>query len=155
MAFLFKSKKNQERNVNSRDGPPGSSPQVQGAAGRIAREEKGSRSTPTGSLNSFDEGTPSPDAEKYAVRRGQEPPQAQQPQQVSDLPVSSFIWFSISSFLDHTQHPTSNSQLSSRNTFGPNSENDANEYTKKVSQRSSTAERKCFIISLVAATPNT
>ncbi|XDG07746.1 hypothetical protein ABKA04_007361 [Annulohypoxylon sp. FPYF3050] len=86
MAFLFKSKKNQERNVNSRDGPPGSSPQVQGAAGRIAREEKGSRSTPTGSLNSFDEGTPSPDAEKYAVRRGQEPPQAQQPQQVSDLP---------------------------------------------------------------------
>ncbi|KAI2466774.1 hypothetical protein F4781DRAFT_339400 [Annulohypoxylon bovei var. microspora] len=87
MAFLFKSKKNQERNVNSRDGPPGSSPQVQGAAGRIAREEKTSRSTPTGSLNSFDEGTPSPDtAEKYAVRRAQDTSLAQQLPQVSDLP---------------------------------------------------------------------
>ncbi|KAI4866169.1 hypothetical protein F4820DRAFT_265571 [Hypoxylon rubiginosum] len=87
MAFLFKSKKNQDRNLQSRDGPPGSSPQFQGAAGRIVREEKNSRSTPTGSVNSLDESTPSPDTEKYAARRGQEPPQAiQQPQQASDLP---------------------------------------------------------------------
>ncbi|KAI1654095.1 hypothetical protein F4813DRAFT_234844 [Daldinia decipiens] len=104
MAFLFKSKKNQDRNVQSRDGGPGSSPPVQSPAGRIAREEKHSRSTPTGSLNSFDESTPSPDAEKHAARRGQDlalqmqqpqpqqqqppPPQSQQQQQQagSDLP---------------------------------------------------------------------
>ncbi|KAI1408582.1 hypothetical protein F5Y13DRAFT_204742 [Hypoxylon sp. FL1857] len=89
MAFLFKSKKNQDRNLQSREGPPGGSPQMQSAAGRIAREEKHSRSTPTGSVNSFEESTPSPDAEKYAARRGQEPSQQmQQPQQqqVSDLP---------------------------------------------------------------------
>ncbi|KAK6952034.1 hypothetical protein Daesc_006562 [Daldinia eschscholtzii] len=104
MAFLFKSKKNQDRNVQSRDGAPGSSPPVQSPAGRIAREEKHSRSTPTGSLNSFDENTPSPDAEKYTARRGQDPsqqmqqpqqsqpqqqqppPQQQQQQQASDLP---------------------------------------------------------------------
>ncbi|OTB02905.1 hypothetical protein M426DRAFT_61449 [Hypoxylon sp. CI-4A] len=90
MAFLFKSKKNQDRSLQSREGAPGGSP-VQGHAGRIVREEKTSRSTPTGSLNSFDESTPSPDAEKYAARRGQEPPQqvqqVQQPQQqASDLP---------------------------------------------------------------------
>lgn len=70
-----------------------------GPAGRIVREEKSShtRSTPTGSLNSFDEATPSPDTDKYAGRRGQEPPQQmpqmqsppqQPPQQSSDLPVS-------------------------------------------------------------------
>ncbi|KAI1466509.1 uncharacterized protein F4812DRAFT_81274 [Daldinia caldariorum] len=105
MAFLFKSKKNQDRNVQSREGAPGSSPPVQSPASRIAREEKHSRSTPTGSLNSFDENTPSPDAEKY-VRRGQDPSQQmqqpqqpqsqssppqqlqQQQQQTSDLPVS-------------------------------------------------------------------
>ncbi|KAI2637729.1 hypothetical protein GGS26DRAFT_425508 [Hypomontagnella submonticulosa] len=89
MAFLFKSKKNQDRNLQSRDGPPGGSPPIQGAAGRIAREEKNSRSTPTGSVNSFDEGTPSPDAEKHAARRGQDPSQQMQQlqqQQMSDLP---------------------------------------------------------------------
>ncbi|KAI1803909.1 hypothetical protein F4811DRAFT_311318 [Daldinia bambusicola] len=86
MAFLFKSKKNQDRNVQSREGAPGSSPPVQSPAGRIAREEKHSRSTPTGSLNSFDENTPSPDAEKYA-RRGQDPSQQmQQPQQPQSQP---------------------------------------------------------------------
>jgi hypothetical protein len=104
MAFLFKSKKNQERSTPSREGGPPVS------ATRIAREEKGARATPTGSLNSLDEGSPGPDLEKYAVRRGPEqsspqqpPPQAQQqqqqpppppqqqqapPQQQSDLPVS-------------------------------------------------------------------
>ncbi|KAI1105965.1 hypothetical protein F4804DRAFT_80285 [Jackrogersella minutella] len=87
MAFLFKSKKNQDRSLQSREGPPGPAPPVQGAAGRIVREEKGSRSTPTGSLNSFDEGTPSPDTEKYGARRGPDPSQqAQITQQPSDLP---------------------------------------------------------------------
>lgn len=86
MAFLFKSKKNQQdRALQSRDGPP-----VSGgisAAARVGREEKSSRSTPTGSLNSLDEsGSPNQDLEKYAVRRAPEP--AQQPPLQSDLPVS-------------------------------------------------------------------
>ncbi|KXJ94043.1 hypothetical protein Micbo1qcDRAFT_187874 [Microdochium bolleyi] len=57
MAFLFKSKKNADRNTQSRDGA---------AAG--ARGDKVSRSTPTGSLNSFDDGSPSADPEKFAAR---------------------------------------------------------------------------------------
>ncbi|KAI1335334.1 hypothetical protein F5Y15DRAFT_428353 [Xylariaceae sp. FL0016] len=90
MAFLFKSKKNQDRNVSSRDGPPGSANSLQGQAGRIAREEK-QRSTPTGSLNSLDEGSASPDVDKYAARRTAPQEQAQQlqqqpSQQMSDLP---------------------------------------------------------------------
>ncbi|KAI1329921.1 hypothetical protein F5Y16DRAFT_59807 [Xylariaceae sp. FL0255] len=91
MAFLFKSKKNnQDRNISSRDGPPVSSG-MQSPAGRVARDEKhGARSTPTGSLNSFDEGPGgSPDAEKYAARRAQQQEGAQQSQpqqQISDLP---------------------------------------------------------------------
>ncbi|RYP86975.1 hypothetical protein DL769_000618 [Monosporascus sp. CRB-8-3] len=96
MAFLFKSKKHPERQGQSRDGPPA------GAAARVTRDEKSApaRSTPTGSVNSFDEaGTPSPDVEKYNSRRGQQeqtqtiPPQQprqqpppQQVQQKSDLP---------------------------------------------------------------------
>ncbi|KAL7621115.1 Negative regulator of mitotic exit [Parahypoxylon ruwenzoriense] len=86
MAFLFKSKKNQDRNLQSREGPPGPASQIQGAAGRIAREEKNSRSTPTGSLNSLEESSPSPDTEKYAARRAQDPSQPPQ-QQTSDLPL--------------------------------------------------------------------
>ncbi|KAI1505018.1 hypothetical protein F5X99DRAFT_334309 [Biscogniauxia marginata] len=95
MAFLFKSKKNQERGPQSRDGPPApanpAQGPVQGPAGRVVRDERsaGARSTPTGSLNSLDEGSPGQDLEKYAARRG--PPaaseQPQQPQpQASDLP---------------------------------------------------------------------
>lgn len=86
MAFLFKSKKNQDRALHSRDGPPGSAASMQSPAGRIvARDEKNSvaRSTPTESLNSVDEGSPKQDVEKYAVRRAPEPQQ-----QPSDLPVS-------------------------------------------------------------------
>ncbi|KAK5626872.1 hypothetical protein RRF57_002587 [Xylaria bambusicola] len=88
MAFLFKSKKNQDRNVASRDGP--SSTGVQSPAGRIARDEKHSRSTPTGSLHSLDETGGSPDVEKYAARRPAPQDQTQQiqpQQQTSDLPV--------------------------------------------------------------------
>ncbi|KAI0487311.1 hypothetical protein F4859DRAFT_501810 [Xylaria cf. heliscus] len=88
MAFLFKSKKNQDRNVSSRDGPLPST--AQNPAARVARDEKHSRSTPTGSLHSLEEGGGSPDVEKYAARRAaqQEPSQQMQPpQQMSDLPL--------------------------------------------------------------------
>lgn len=91
MAFLFKSKKHQDRNITSRDGPPPTG--VQSPAGRVVRDEKQhSRATPTGSLHSLDEGGGSPDVEKYAARRAaqQEPPQHIPPQQqTSDLPVGS------------------------------------------------------------------
>ncbi|KAF2969005.1 hypothetical protein GQX73_g4572 [Xylaria multiplex] len=85
MAFLFKSKKNQDRNISSRDGPPGG---IQSPAARVARDEKHARATPTGSLHSLDEAGGSPDAEKYAGRRAaqQEQSQQMQPQQQSDLP---------------------------------------------------------------------
>ncbi|TGJ82823.1 hypothetical protein E0Z10_g5945 [Xylaria hypoxylon] len=85
MAFLFKSKKNQDRNISSRDGPPSG---IQSPAGRIARDEKHARGTPTGSLHSLDEASGSPDVEKYAARRAaqQEQSQQTQPQQQSDLP---------------------------------------------------------------------
>ncbi|KAI0447267.1 hypothetical protein F4803DRAFT_363680 [Xylaria telfairii] len=87
MAFLFKSKKNQDRNVSSRDGPPPNA--AQSPAARVARDEKHSRSTPTGSLHSLDEAGGSPDVEKYAARRAaqqDQPQQTQPPQQMSDLP---------------------------------------------------------------------
>jgi len=57
MAFLFKSKKNQDRGLSSREGPPPSGPgSLGGGAVRVARDEKSSlqRSTPPGSLNSID-----------------------------------------------------------------------------------------------------
>ncbi|KAI1824382.1 hypothetical protein F4861DRAFT_506640 [Xylaria intraflava] len=87
MAFLFKSKKNQDRNISSRDGPPGG---VQSPVGRMARDEKHSRGTPTGSLHSLDESGGSPDVEKYAARRAAQQEQSQQTQsqqQTSDLPL--------------------------------------------------------------------
>ncbi len=73
MSFLFKSKKNQDRGLTSRDGPPSATqPSFGGATARIAREEKSSlsRSTPTGSLNSIDnEGsTGSPDQGAFGRR---------------------------------------------------------------------------------------
>ncbi|KAI1494588.1 hypothetical protein F5X96DRAFT_665681 [Biscogniauxia mediterranea] len=96
MAFLFKSKKNQERGPQSRDGPPAPANPVQGPAARVVREERsaGARSTPTGSLNSLDEGSPSQDMDKYAARRG--PPeqvQSSQPQQQPSQPQSSDLPF--------------------------------------------------------------
>ncbi|GJN67462.1 negative regulator of mitotic exit [Purpureocillium lilacinum] len=57
MAFLFKSKKSQDRALSSRDGNSGSQGSIQSAGSRMARDEKGAlvqRSTPTGSLNSLD-----------------------------------------------------------------------------------------------------
>ncbi|KAI1111885.1 hypothetical protein F5Y14DRAFT_289623 [Nemania sp. NC0429] len=87
MAFLFKSKKHQDRNITSRDGPPPAG--VQSPAGRVVRDEKQhARATPTGSLHSLDEGGGSPDVEKYAVRRAaqQEQQQQQQQQQPQHMP---------------------------------------------------------------------
>ncbi|KAK0390907.1 hypothetical protein NLU13_0410 [Sarocladium strictum] len=55
MAFLFKSKKSQDRGLASRDGTSGSQGSIQSANGsRIPRDEKTHRSTPTGSVNSID-----------------------------------------------------------------------------------------------------
>lgn len=96
MAFLFKSKKNQDRALSSRDGPPSSQSSLQGAPARVARDEKSShqRSTPTGSVNSIDEGSlGSPDqGPGYGRPRGQSTDQmsekAAMQQQTSDLPVS-------------------------------------------------------------------
>lgn len=93
MAFLFKSKKNQDRSLASRDGPPSSGSSAPGVASRI-RDEKGSRSTPTGSLNSLDnDGSAGSPDQGYGRQRGQSleqqqtPPQSQSSQQPSDLPV--------------------------------------------------------------------
>lgn len=55
MAFLFKSKKSQDRGLTSRDGTSGSQGSIHSAnGGRIARDDKTHRGTPTGSVNSID-----------------------------------------------------------------------------------------------------
>ncbi len=87
MAFLFKSKKHQDRGLASRDGSQGSG-QGMGAAARV-RDEKGARSTPTGSLHSLDnDGSMGSPEQPYGRQRGQSldqqpqsSPQMQQPQQ--------------------------------------------------------------------------
>ncbi|KHN98810.1 Kelch-type beta propeller [Metarhizium album ARSEF 1941] len=84
MAFLFKSKKNQDRALSSRDGNSGSQGSIQSAGSRLTRDEKNAiaqRATPTGSLSSVDEnGVGSPEQ----VRRGGSLEQAQPS---SDLPL--------------------------------------------------------------------
>ncbi|KAK4181390.1 putative Tip elongation aberrant protein 1 [Triangularia setosa] len=93
MAFLFKSKKSHDRSLASRDGSQGSGSGMGGAAARV-RDEKGSRSTPTGSLTSLDvDGSIGSPDQSYARQRGQSldqqqptPPQLQQPPS-SDLPL--------------------------------------------------------------------
>ena len=88
MAFLFKSKKHQDRALASRDGSQGSGSAMGGAAARV-RDEKGSRSTPTGSLHSLEnEGSMGSPDQSYGRQRGQSleqpqpsPPQMQQQQQ--------------------------------------------------------------------------
>ncbi|EGR47516.1 uncharacterized protein TRIREDRAFT_64300 [Trichoderma reesei QM6a] len=74
MAFLFKSKKHQDRTVTSRDGSSGSQGSIQNAPGRaVAKDDKAAlqRATPTGSLHSIDNdaGTASPDHGQSHVRR--------------------------------------------------------------------------------------
>ncbi|KAG5983456.1 hypothetical protein E4U55_008111 [Claviceps digitariae] len=69
MAFLFKSKKSQDRALSSRDGHSGSQGSVQSAGARMPRDDKNivQRATPTGSLASVDDvGTGSPEQ----LRRG-------------------------------------------------------------------------------------
>ena len=95
MAFLFKSKKNQDRGLASRDGPPSSASSIQSAAARV-RDEKASRSTPTGSLNSVDnDGSVGSPDQGYARQRGLSLEQSQQhspqSQHHSDLPVSALL----------------------------------------------------------------
>ncbi|KAK2048686.1 kelch domain-containing protein [Colletotrichum somersetense] len=93
MAFLFKSKKNQDRALASRDGNSGGGSQgsIQSQRDRIAREEKNGtqRSTPTGSLHSIDRdgsaGAGSPD-QGYGRQRGASLDQATS-QPPSDLPL--------------------------------------------------------------------
>lgn len=90
MAFLFKSKKNQEKGAatkgekdNSISGSQGS---LQGANGRGSKDEKDGSQTPTptssvnNSINSFHGNAPSPDL-KGSRRRGES-------LEKSDLPVS-------------------------------------------------------------------
>jgi len=98
MAFLFKSKKNQDRALTSRDGPPSSGSSMQSATARV-REEKSSRATPTGSVNSIDnDGSMGSPDQAYARQRAQSvsqdqqsQPPVQQQQQPSDLPVSPHV----------------------------------------------------------------
>ncbi|KAH6605626.1 cell polarity protein (Tea1) [Trichoderma cornu-damae] len=76
MAFLFKSKKHQDRTVTSRDGSSGSQGSIQNSTARaVARDDKSTalqRATPTGSLHSVDNDTnaSSPDQGSGHGRRG-------------------------------------------------------------------------------------
>ena len=92
MAFLFKSKKNQDRALNSRDGPPNSSQAsslASGPAGRL-RDDKSSlqRSTPTGSLNSLDNDGSGGSPDQPFPRRGGSVDQGPPSLTGSDVPVS-------------------------------------------------------------------
>lgn len=102
MAFLFKSKKNQDRALGGRD-PNGSQGSVHSpdARARVKTDEKASiqRSTPTGSLNSLDnEGrNASPDQQAFGPpRRAQtgDPP-ATQPAVTDVQQVSIEIWIGL------------------------------------------------------------
>jgi hypothetical protein len=91
MAFLFKSKKAQDRSLPSRDGASGSQGSIQSATARIARDEKNHRATPTGSMHSIDNdgSVGSPDQGPAVLRRGGSIDQTMnQNQGQSDLPVS-------------------------------------------------------------------
>lgn len=96
MAFLFKSKKHQDRTVTSRDGSSGSQGSIQNAPGRVgSRDEKNTalqRATPTGSLHSIDNdtNTSSPD-QAQGPGHGRRGGSVDTPQ-TSDLPVSSPDW---------------------------------------------------------------
>ncbi|KAK5994972.1 Tip elongation aberrant protein 1 [Cladobotryum mycophilum] len=89
MAFLFKSKKSQDRALSSRDGSSGSQGSIQNAAARsvaVAREERApvqQRGTPTGSMNSMDADIHPTSPDKGHARRGGS---VDNPSQPSDLP---------------------------------------------------------------------
>ncbi|PHH88094.1 hypothetical protein CDD83_7976 [Cordyceps sp. RAO-2017] len=85
MAFLFKSKKSQDRALASRDGNSAAQTPVQPA--RIARDEKTAaqqRATPTGSLNSLENDAAAASPEQGHGRRGGS---VDTTQQQSDLPL--------------------------------------------------------------------
>ncbi|KOS19927.1 Tip elongation aberrant protein 1 [Escovopsis weberi] len=88
MAFLFKSKKSQDRTLSSRDGSLGSQGSIQSNSARpIIRDDRPppqSRGTPTGSTNSVEHDPASPD--KGHGRRGGS---VDNPSQPNDLPVRS------------------------------------------------------------------
>lgn len=72
MAFLFKSKKNQDRALSSRDGNAPPPTAMSGANARMQRDEK-HRATPTGSMHSIEnDGVASPDRQVNSAhsRRG-------------------------------------------------------------------------------------
>lgn len=92
MAFLFKSKKHQDRGVAARDGSTGSQGSIQSASARAAVAEKNTpqhRATPTGSVHSIDhDGSGgSPDQPHGHGRRGGSVDQTQV-QTPNELPVS-------------------------------------------------------------------
>lgn len=126
MSFLFKSKKGQDRALASRDGTSGS--QGSAGSGRGPRDEKGARSTPTGSVNSMDNDAMAASPDRNHGRRGGSLDQTQQqplqphpqPQAQSDLPVSHRNSPS-SSHLGATSHPWGRRGESSRLTLAVNS----------------------------------
>ncbi|POR32568.1 Tip elongation aberrant protein 1 [Tolypocladium paradoxum] len=89
MAFLFKSKKSQDRALASRDGNSGSQGSIQSTGARVPRDEKAAlqqRSTPTGSLNSLEnDGSAAGSPDQGQARRGGSVDNTQ----LSDLPASS------------------------------------------------------------------
>lgn len=87
MAFLFKSKKSQDRAFASRDGNTASQNASPGPGTRLPRDEKSAlqqRSTPTGSLTSLDKDGSDASPGRGHGRRGGSADTTQQ----SDLPVS-------------------------------------------------------------------
>ena len=112
MAFLFKSKKHQDRALASRDGSQGSGSTI----GARVKDEKGSRSTPTGSLHSLDnDGSMGSPDQAYSRQRGQSldqqpqtsPSMQQQQQQQQQLPGEPPVRFR-SRPLPHSRNPISN-----------------------------------------------
>ncbi len=112
MAFLFKSKKHQDRGLASRDGSQGSGSTI----GARVKDEKGSRSTPTGSLHSLDnDGSMGSPDHAYSRQRGQSldqqpqtSPPVQQQQQQALLPGEPPVRFrSCSLSFPATPSPTS------------------------------------------------
>lgn len=86
MAFLFKSKKHQERALAGRNESAGSQGSIQSTGARMTEKTAAQhRATPTGSLNSLDNEGSSGSPDQAHGRRGGSVDQASQP---SDLPVS-------------------------------------------------------------------
>lgn len=87
MAFLFKSKKSQERALASRDGNSGSQGSIHSAGARMPKDDKNQqRGTPTGSLNSFDNDGSAGSPDQGHHRRGGS---VENTQSTTDVPVSS------------------------------------------------------------------